>query len=217
MVRAGGFTIDAIGVTLCEGDELELAPTLFLATTVNVYVVPFVNPDIVHVVPNVVHVLLAGCDVATYLVIVAPPSDVGADQLTTADALAATADTALGAVGFVAPLLPETKTSTTATTTIATKAEIRTAGRVQNFPLIVLNPSLSPHVRSNTEAPHHDVRVSARSWAQLRANSCRTVLSRDPELDLSWWNRHGRPAAQGRPRSDRRGCRRGRYREPHSG
>jgi len=159
MVRAGGFTIDAIGVTLGEGDELELAPTLFWATTVNVYAVPLVNPDIVHVVPDVVQVLLAGCDVATYLMIAAPPSDVGADQLTTADALAATADTAWGAVGFVAPLLPETKTSTTATTTIATKAEIKTAGRVQNFPLILLNPSLSPRVRSNTVAPHHDLRV----------------------------------------------------------
>ena len=35
-VSAGGLTIDAFGVTLLEGSELVLAPTLFLATTVNV-------------------------------------------------------------------------------------------------------------------------------------------------------------------------------------
>jgi hypothetical protein len=64
-VSEGGLTIDAIGITLFELGELGLAPTLFRATTVNVYDVPFASPEIVHVVAAVVQVLLEGCDVAT--------------------------------------------------------------------------------------------------------------------------------------------------------
>ncbi len=209
MIRAGGTTIEAIGVTLCEGEELELVPTLFFATTVNVYVVPFVNPDTVHVVPEVVQVLLDGFDVATYEVIAAPPSEEGADQLTTADDLAATADTAWGAAGLDAPLLPEATTKTTATTTTTAKTEIKTAGRVQNFPLILLNPSLSPRVRSNTEASLHVIGSSTMAWTQRRANGAKTVLSRGRELDLSWCDWRRRAAVQRRLQSDRRGYWRG--------
>jgi hypothetical protein len=73
-------------------------------------------------------------------VIALPPSEEGADQLTTAEDLAAAAETDRGAEGLDAPLLPETKTRTTTTRTIATRTETRTAGRFQNFPLIVLIP-----------------------------------------------------------------------------
>jgi hypothetical protein len=71
-------------------------------------------------------------------VIAAPPSDEGGDQLTTAEALAATADTDWGEVDLEVPLPPETTTSTTATRTTATSTEINTAGRFQNFVLILL-------------------------------------------------------------------------------
>jgi len=58
---------DVTGVTGVTGaDWLEVwpAPTPFVAVTVNVYGVPFVNPVTVHVTaPVVVHVLLSGDDV----------------------------------------------------------------------------------------------------------------------------------------------------------
>ena len=72
--------------------------------------------------------------------IVEPPSDDGADQLTTAEVLAATAVTDCGAVGLDDPLLPDTKTRTVAIKTIAAKTEAKTAGRFQEFPLMVLIP-----------------------------------------------------------------------------
>jgi hypothetical protein len=57
--------VGALGMTLFEVLDLGLVPTVFLATTVNVYAVPFRRPTTVHFVALVVHVLLAGCDVAT--------------------------------------------------------------------------------------------------------------------------------------------------------
>ena len=38
---------DALGVTLFEGPEVVLIPAAFFAVTVNVYAVPFVNPNTV--------------------------------------------------------------------------------------------------------------------------------------------------------------------------
>ena len=71
-------------LTLFEGRELEPAPTLFLATTVNVYNVPLRSFEMVHVVETVTHLLFCGCEVATYVVIGDPPFDAGLDQLTRA-------------------------------------------------------------------------------------------------------------------------------------
>ena len=61
----GVVVVGALGVTLFEVFDLGPAPTLFLATTVNVYAVPFRSLATVHFVALVVHVLLAGCDVTT--------------------------------------------------------------------------------------------------------------------------------------------------------
>jgi hypothetical protein len=52
--------VGALGVTLFEVFDLGPVPTLFLATTVNVYAVPFRRPATVHFVALVVHVLLVG-------------------------------------------------------------------------------------------------------------------------------------------------------------
>jgi hypothetical protein len=87
------------GVTTLEGLEFELLPALLPATTVNSYVIPFVNPEIAHLAPFVVQVLLSGCEVTTYLLIGDPPFDFGADHFTTARALPAVACTARTAVG----------------------------------------------------------------------------------------------------------------------
>jgi hypothetical protein len=94
-----GMVASPLGVTTLEGLEFELLPTSLLATTVNSYGIPFVNPEIAHLAPIVVHVLFSGCEVTTYLLIGNPPFDFGADHLTTARALPAVACTARTAVG----------------------------------------------------------------------------------------------------------------------
>lgn len=64
-VSDGALAIDAFGITSFEGAEIGLVPTLFRATTVNVYDFPFVNPEIVHVVVVELQVRASGCDVTT--------------------------------------------------------------------------------------------------------------------------------------------------------
>jgi len=88
-----------LGVTTLEGLEFELLPALLSATTVNLYGIPFVNPEIAHLAPIVVQVIFSGCEVTTYLLIGDPPFDFGADHFTTARALPAVACTARAAVG----------------------------------------------------------------------------------------------------------------------
>jgi hypothetical protein len=61
----GDVVVGALGLTVFEGFDLGPTPTVFLATTVNVYAVPFRSPATLHFVALVVHVLLAGCDVTT--------------------------------------------------------------------------------------------------------------------------------------------------------
>jgi hypothetical protein len=94
-----GMVASPLGVTTLEGLDFELLPTLLPATTVNSYGIPFVNPEIAHLVPIVVQVLFSGCEVTTYLLIRDPPFDFGADHFTTARALSAVACTARTAVG----------------------------------------------------------------------------------------------------------------------
>ena len=94
-----GMVASPLGVTTLEDLEFELRPTLLLATTVNSYGIPFLNPEIAHLAPIVVHVLFSGCEVTTYLRIGDPPFDFGADHFTTARALPAVACTARTAVG----------------------------------------------------------------------------------------------------------------------
>ena len=66
------------------GAEIADGPTLFTATTLNLYVVPLVKLDTVHdVAPLTVQLCPPGAAVTTYEVIGAPPLDDGAFQLTT--------------------------------------------------------------------------------------------------------------------------------------
>ena len=90
------------GITEFDGLDGDPVPTPFVAVTVNVYEVPFVRPVTVHVSMLVVHVLLPGALVTAYPVIALPPSEVGANQDTGADALAGVAVTLVGAPGNVA-------------------------------------------------------------------------------------------------------------------
>jgi hypothetical protein len=65
-----GFTTNlgdggTFGVTLFEAFDLGPVPTLFLATTVNVYPVPFLSPTTVHFVAMVTHDLPVGREVTT--------------------------------------------------------------------------------------------------------------------------------------------------------
>jgi hypothetical protein len=92
----GGST----GVT----DELGVlagpSPAEFVATTLNVYEMPFVNPCTVHeVATDVVHVKPPGLDVTVYPVIVDPPSLAGAAHDTSAWPLPGDAVTPVGAPG----------------------------------------------------------------------------------------------------------------------
>ena len=62
----GGDASTPAGVTAPDAADAAPAPTVFEATTVNVYAVPFVNPDTVHDnAANVEHVAPPGADVTT--------------------------------------------------------------------------------------------------------------------------------------------------------
>jgi len=104
-VGAPGAFAGAVGVTAAEGSDAVLLPTLFVATTVNVYAVPFVSPPttmLVALAPFTVAVLPSGLDAAVYDRIALPPLDPGSVQLTVACPFPATALTPVGAPGTVA-------------------------------------------------------------------------------------------------------------------
>ena len=91
-------TVD--GVTAADADEAEPVPLAFVAVTVNVYEVPFVNPATVHEVVAVVHVNEPGEDVTVYELIEAPPLLTGAVHDTTDEAFAfEVPETEVGAPG----------------------------------------------------------------------------------------------------------------------
>jgi len=95
-------TVD--GITPVEADEEAELPTEFLAFTVNVYVFPLVNPVKVAVRTTPTFTTMPPPEVTVYPVIVAPPLDAGAVQLTVAVALPETAETPVGTPGTVAIL-----------------------------------------------------------------------------------------------------------------
>jgi hypothetical protein len=107
----------AAGVTELDAADGDPVPTAFVAVTVNVYAVPFVNPSIVAFVP----VAVVGAwavdpmnGVTVYRVIWLPPS-AGAVQDTVADPLPASAVTPVGAAGAVAVRPPDGTTNSTST------------------------------------------------------------------------------------------------------
>ena len=81
MRRIGSGTT---GTTELDGRDARPSPTALVATTVNVYGVPFDNPDTTQLNGPVVHEHAnpPGDDVTVYPVIVEPPSLTGATQLT---------------------------------------------------------------------------------------------------------------------------------------
>jgi hypothetical protein len=92
------------GVTVLDGDDGALLPTLFEATTVNVYVVPFVSPfTTVDVEGGDPVTVVGGCAVVPMNGVTAydagAPPAVGALQLTDARPLPAVAVTFVGAPG----------------------------------------------------------------------------------------------------------------------
>jgi len=91
----------AAGTTAFDGADAAPVPTLLVALTVKVYDVPLVRPVIVTGDPETVTVapLLA---TTVYDVIVLPPLETGAVQLTVAAAFPAVAVTPVGAPGTVA-------------------------------------------------------------------------------------------------------------------
>ncbi|HEY5152038.1 MAG TPA: hypothetical protein VIJ23_19940 [Mycobacterium sp.] len=100
-------TVGALGVTAADAAEAGPVPIAFVADTVNVYAVPFVNPDTVaDVAGGAPDTVVDACatpatyGVTEYDVIAEPPFD-GADHDTTADPFPATADTPVGAPGTV--------------------------------------------------------------------------------------------------------------------
>lgn len=93
------------GVTAADGVEFEELPTEFLATAVNVYAVPLVNPVISHPVLGfvVVQVSPPGEEVTMYSVIADPPLSVGAVKVIVAFPGALEVEvTPVGATGTVA-------------------------------------------------------------------------------------------------------------------
>jgi len=95
-VGASG-TVD--GVTEAEAEENEELPVEFIATTLNVSAVPLVRllSVAVRTFPTVTELPVDG--IIVYPVIAEPPFEAGAVQLTVAEALAATAETPVGAPG----------------------------------------------------------------------------------------------------------------------
>ena len=89
------------GVTDDDSEESEELPAAFIAFTVKLTAVPFVKPDRVafNTLPTVTGLPTDG--VTVYPVISEPPFEAGAVQETVADALPATAETAVGAPATV--------------------------------------------------------------------------------------------------------------------
>ena len=91
------------GITLPVADESGESPEAFFARTLNVYVVPFVKPVNVQerfsVFTHAAGAVTAGVEITVYPVILLPPLDPGALQLTIEDALAFVPPTPVGAPG----------------------------------------------------------------------------------------------------------------------
>jgi hypothetical protein len=92
IVGTGG----AVGVTTLLGADASPHPAPLSAFTLKVYAVPLVKPETVQVSADVRHVRPPGEDVTWYVVTGKLPEEVGAVQVTEADAMPADALTSLG-------------------------------------------------------------------------------------------------------------------------
>jgi hypothetical protein len=91
----------AKGVAEPEVPDAALAPNAFVATTEQVYAVPFVRPVTESGLADPVAVILPGVHVAVYPVITEPPVLPGAVNATETDPLPAVAAPMVGAAGGV--------------------------------------------------------------------------------------------------------------------
>jgi hypothetical protein len=87
------------GVTADDGSLAGESPTPLVATTANVYVIPFVSPEQEAVNPDTSQEAPGGADETEYDVTGDPPSLTGAVHDTDAEASPATALTPVGAAG----------------------------------------------------------------------------------------------------------------------
>jgi len=96
--------VTATGVTAVDGSDTTDSPATFVAITVNVYAVPFVNPVIVHDVAGAftVHEPPPGPAVTVYDVTGEPPSSAGAVHDTVAEPSPGTAVTFVAGPGTFA-------------------------------------------------------------------------------------------------------------------
>jgi hypothetical protein len=104
-VIVDGALAAVCGVTDVVADDATELPISFVATTVNVYTVPFVKPETTHEVAfaAAVHVNPPGDDVTVKPVSAAPPLTRGAvNETVAAPAVVTAADTDVGAFGTVA-------------------------------------------------------------------------------------------------------------------
>jgi hypothetical protein len=90
-----------VGVTAGDGSLGNEAPTAFVATTENVYVIPLVRPEHEAVRPVTTHDAPAGSDDTEYAVTGDPPSLAGATHETAAELSPADAETPVGTDGAV--------------------------------------------------------------------------------------------------------------------
>ena len=89
------------GVTLLDAADAAPGPVALVATTVNVYAVPLVNPVTIIGLDAPLPVKPPGDDVTVYEVTAVPPLAAGALKLTVAWAFPATADTPVGTPGTI--------------------------------------------------------------------------------------------------------------------
>ena len=100
--------VGPLGVTAFDAADAGPVPTPFVAVTLNVYAVPFVNPvTVVEVAGGAPVIVVGACATApmngvTVYDVIALPLLAGAVHVTVADASPAVADTPVGAAGAVA-------------------------------------------------------------------------------------------------------------------
>ena len=108
-----GASGTVFGVTEVDAEEDTEEPAEFIATTVNVKGVPLVKLVKLAVKTFSTDTGSPTDGVTVYAVIVAPPFEAGAVQVTVAEALPATAETVLGALGAVAGITGADKSEAT--------------------------------------------------------------------------------------------------------
>ena len=104
VVGALGVVAGIIGNDAIESSE---SPLIFVATTVNVYGIPFARPLVVVELLVDIDVNPPGLLVTVYFVIVEPPFDIGADQYIVASVFPGVPKTLVGSSGTVEGIIAD--------------------------------------------------------------------------------------------------------------